>query len=134
MSLIDRGANGGICLDELRRILLSDRTINIQGIDNHQLHGLSIGTFGATARTQRGTVILIFHQYAYHGRGKSIHSSLQLKDNGVTVNDRPMSLNGDQSLITADGYAIPLDFKNGRAYLNLRPFTEDEFETYPMSS
>ena len=88
----------------------------------------------ATARTQRGYIILIFHQHAYHGRGKSIHSSLQLEDNGVSVNDRPVSLNGTQSLTTEDGYAIPLDFKNGRAYLNLRPFTEDEFETYPMSS
>ena len=131
LSLIDRGANGGICGDDLRKISLTERSINVQGIDNHQLQGLAIGTFGATVRTQRGYVILIFHQYAYHGRGKSIHSSLQLEDNGVSVNDRPASLNGAQSLVTEDGYAIPLDFKNGLAYLNLRPFTTDEFETLP---
>ena len=109
----------------------TDQSMSKVSIDNHQLQGLAIGTFGATARTQKGLVILIFHQYAYHGRGKSIHSSLQLEDNGVSVNDRPVSLNGTQSLITEDGYAIPLDFKNGLAYLNLRPFTEDEFENLP---
>ena len=78
--------------DEMRRISLTDRTIYVQGIGNHQLPGLAIGTFGATARTQRGIVILIFRQYAYHGLGKSVHSSLQLKDNGVAVNDQPISL------------------------------------------
>ena len=33
MSLIDRGANGGICGDDLSRILLSDKTINVQHIE-----------------------------------------------------------------------------------------------------
>ena len=131
LSLIDRGANGGICGDDLRRISLTDRSINVQGIGNPQLQGLAIRTSGATTRTQRGDVVLIFHQYAYHGRGKSIHSSLQLDDNGVKVNAPPVSLNGEQSLLTDDGYAIPLDFNNGLNYLNLRPFTDDELETQP---
>ena len=103
LSLIDRGANGGICGDDLRKVSLTERSINVQGIDNHQLQGLAIETFGATARTQRGYVILIFRQYAYHGCGKSIHSSLQLEDNGVSIIDRPVSLKGAQSLVTEDG-------------------------------
>ena len=105
LSLIDRGANGGICGDDLRKVSLTERSINVQGIDNHQLQGLAIGTFGATARTQRGYVIL------NHSRGKSIHSSLQLEDTGVSVNDRTVSLNGTQSLITEDGYATPPRFQ-----------------------
>ena len=79
---------------------------NVQGIDNNQLPGLPIGTFGVTARTQRGNIILVFHQYAHHSRGKSIHSSLQLEDNGVAVRDRQVASNGEQSLITNEGYAI----------------------------
>ena len=30
-----------------------------------------------------------------------------------------------------DGYALPLDFVNGLAYLNIRPFTDDEWNTLP---
>ena len=79
-SLIDRGANGGIAGNDMRLICFDrDRTINVQGIDNHQLPHLKIGTFGATVNTQNGPVILIFNQYAYHGSGKTIHSSLQLE-------------------------------------------------------
>ena len=29
------------------------------------------------------------------------------------------------------GYAIPLDFRNGLVYLNLRPFTDNELEAPP---
>ena len=36
-----------------------------------------------------------------------------------------------QSLITDDWYAIPLDFRNGLAYLNMCPFTDDELENLP---
>jgi hypothetical protein len=48
-SLIDRGANGEIAGDDMRLICFDrDRTINVQGIDNHQqLPHLKIGTFGA---------------------------------------------------------------------------------------
>ena len=48
-SLIDRGANGGIAGNDMRLICFDrDRTINVQGIDNHQVPHLKIGTFGAT--------------------------------------------------------------------------------------
>lgn len=132
MSLVDRGANGGICGDDMKVIFYSGRTIDVQGIDNHELPQLRICTCGGVVRTQRGHVLLLFHQYAYHGRGKSIHSSLQLEDNLVTVNDRAATLNGAQSLVTHDGYAIPLDFRNGLPYLNIRPFTDDELTTLPQ--
>ena len=58
MSLVDRGAIGCICGDDMRRISLTNQTIKVQGIDNHQLPGLAIGTFGATACTQRGNVTI----------------------------------------------------------------------------
>ena len=131
-SLIDRGANGGIAGDDMRLICFDkDRRINVQGIDNHQLPQLKIGTFGATVNTQNGPVILIFNQYAYHGKGKTIHSSLQLEDNSVAVDDKSKRMGGSQTLSTTDGYVIPLDFDRGLMYLNLRPFTDDEFRRYP---
>jgi hypothetical protein len=50
-------------------------TIDAQEIDNYEIPRLRIGSFGAVAYTQRGKVILVFNQYAYHGRGQSIQSS-----------------------------------------------------------
>lgn len=64
-------------------------------------------------------------------RDKSIHSSLQLEDNGAAVNDMPASINGAKSLVAINGSMIPLDFRNGLAYLNLRPCTDAKFEELP---
>jgi len=109
LSLVDRGANGGICGDNMTLISYTGRTIDVQGIDNHELPQLKLCSCGGVVRTQqRGPAILIFNQYAFHGQGKSIHPSLQLEDN-KSINQ------GHQSLTTTDGYAIPLDFKNGLA-------------------
>lgn len=108
-----------------------DRTIDVQGIDNHQVPSLRLGTFGAVAKAKQGEVILIFCQYAHINRGKSIHSSLQLEDNNISVNDRPIRLRGEQSLTTSEGYVFPLDFKRGLAYLKIRPHTDKEFVKLP---
>ena len=131
LSLVDRGANGGICGDDMTLISYTGRTIDVQGIDNHELPQLKLCSCGGVVRTQRGPAILIFNQYAFHGRGKSIHSSLQLEDNKIQVNDRCSINQGHQSLATPDGYAIPLDFRNGLAYLNIRPFTKKEWNELP---
>ena len=59
MSLVDRGANGGICDDNVRPVFLSDRTIDIHGIDNHQIPALSsIGTFGSHPYTRQINTLL----------------------------------------------------------------------------
>ena len=130
-SLVDRGANGGLAGDDMRKIAMSDRFIDVQGIDNHMVPHLRIGTFGAVVRTKSGSyIILIFNQYAYHGRGKSIHSCLQMMDAGVTVDDTSRVLGGEQCL-KIEEYIIPLSFSNGLAYLELRPFTNEEWEKLP---
>ena len=77
--------------------------------------------------TQRGNAILVFNQYAHHGRGQSIHSSLQLEDNDITVDDHPVTLGGSQSLLASDGRVIQLDFVNGIARLRFRPFTDNKW-------
>ena len=131
-SLVDRGANGGLAGDDMRKIAMSDRFIDVQGIDNHMVPHLRIGTFGAVVRIKSGShIILIFNQYAYHGHGKSIHSCLQMMDAGVTVDDTSRVLGGEQCL-KIEEYIIPLSFSNGLAYLELRPFTNKEWEKLPI--
>ena len=76
-SLVDRGANGGLAGSDMRLIDYDgDRTIDVQGIDNHKVPNLRLGKFRVVARTKTGNVLLIFCQYAHIQKGKSIHSSL----------------------------------------------------------
>jgi hypothetical protein len=59
-SLIDRSANGGIAGADTRVIERHPHgTVDIRGIDNHEITSIPIVTAGAVPRSQRGDVILI---------------------------------------------------------------------------
>jgi hypothetical protein len=91
-----------------------------------------IGTVGAVVNTLRGEVIAIMHQYAYTGKGGTLHSSSQLKWCGNDVNDHSIKIDGGrQRLTTPDGYIIPIDVRRGLPYITMRPFTDEEFEELP---
>jgi hypothetical protein len=78
LSLIDRGANGGVSGEHVRVIFCTSRTVDIKGIDNHHVNDIGIGTVGGVANTQKDPVIAIMHQYTLLGKGDSIHSPSQL--------------------------------------------------------
>jgi len=65
---VDRGANGGIAGDDVCIIEKSDQTIDVRGIDNHQITNILIVTAGGVIKTQHGPTIAILHQYAYTDR------------------------------------------------------------------
>jgi hypothetical protein len=91
-----------------------------------------IGTVGAVVNTQRGEVIAIMHQYAYTGKGGTIHSSGQLEWCGNDINNRSIKIEGGrQQLTTPDGYVIPINVRRGLPYITMRPFTDEEFEELP---
>jgi hypothetical protein len=72
------------------------------------------------------------HQYAYTGKGGTIHSSGQLEWCGNDVNDPSIKIDGGrQRLTTPDGYVIPIDVKRGLPYITMCPFTDKEFEQLP---
>jgi len=131
-SLVDRGANGGIAGEDVRIIEKSDRTVDVRGIDNHQITDIPIVTAGGVIKTQHGPAIAILHQYAYTGQGKTIHSSGQLEWYKNDVNDKSIKVSGGlQRILTNDGYAIPISIRDGLPYVALRPFTDEEWETLP---
>jgi hypothetical protein len=133
-SLIDRGANGGIAGTDTRIIdRHPHRTVDIRGIDNHEITSIPIVTAGAVARSQRGDVILILHQYAYHPQqGRSIHSSCQLESFANDVNERSIHISGGlQRIQTVDGYVFPLSIRDGLPYLGMRPYTDSEYDSLP---
>ena len=86
-SLVDRGANGGIAGDDVRIIDRTHRSVDVRGIDNHQLTNIPIVTAGGVATSQHGDVIVILNQYAYTGKGRTIHSCAQMEWYKSDVND-----------------------------------------------
>ena len=93
-SLVDRGANGGIAGNDVKIIERLNRRVDVQGIDNHQMNDIPIVTAGGVTNTQKGDVIVILHQYAYVGKGTSIHSSAQIEAYNNHVDDRTIKAGG----------------------------------------
>jgi len=95
-SLVDCGANGGIGGSDVRVIHKTHHSVDVQGINNHQMVDIPIATVGGVINTQRGEVIAILHQYAYTGVGTSIHSPAQLEWYKNDVNDKSIKAGGLQ--------------------------------------
>ena len=132
-SLVDRGANGGIAGDDVRVISQdAHRSVNVRGIDNHEITSIPIVTCGGVVQSQHGPIIAIMNQYVYHPHQKSIHSSGQLEWFKQDVNDHSTKIpNGLQRIKTNDDYILPLQMRQGLPYLPLRPYTDDEWDTLP---
>ena len=130
--LVDRGANGGLAGSDMRVIHKTHRKSNIQGIDNHEVTGLDVVTAATLLNTSQGKVIGIFNEYAYLGKGSSIHSSGQLEWFKTNVDEKSVKVGGTQLITTLDGYSVPLLIKDGLAYATSlgRP-TEQDMDTYP---
>ena len=127
LTLIDRGANGGIAGDDVRVITrVPARFVDVQGIDNHQVTDIPIVTSLGMIQTQRGPAIAVMNQQAYIGKGQSILSSGQMEHFKIHVDDKSVKVGGKQQLTTPEGFIIPLDIRNGLPYLKMRPPTDRE--------
>ena len=130
--LVDRGANGGLAGSDMRVIYKTHRKINISGIDNPEVTGLDVVTAATLLNTSLGKVIGIFNEYAYLGKGSSIHSSGQLEWFKTLVDEKSIKVGGTQLITTLDGYSVPLLIRDGLAYATSlgRP-TDQDMDTYP---
>ena len=130
--LVDRGANGGLAGSDMHVIHKTQRKINIQSIDNHEVTGLDVVTAATLLNTSQGKVIGIFNEYAYLGKGSSIHSSGQLEWFKTNVDEKSVKVGGTQLITTLDGYSVPLRIKDGLAYAtSLGKPTDQDMDTYP---
>ena len=92
------------------------RTADVSGINDHTIQGLPIATVARVVESHLGPICLIMHQYAYHGKGKTIHSIVQVEHHGNDVNDKSLKVKGGKQRIkTPDGYTIPLQIRGGLA-------------------
>ena len=129
--LVDRGANGGLAGSDMRVIHKTQRKINIQGIDNHEVTGLDVVTAATLLNTSQGKVIGIFNEYAYLGKGSSIHSSGQLEWFKTNADEKSVKVGGTQLITTLDRYSVPLLIKDGLAYAtSLGKPTDQDMDTY----
>ena len=129
---IDRGANGGLAGSDVRILERTGRTVSVTGIDNHELPGLDIVTCAPLLHTNHGKVVLIMHEYAYYGRGNTIHSPGQIEWFQNTCDDKSFHVGGKQVINFLDGYSTPLQCRTGLMYMSLlgQP-TDADLNTYP---
>ena len=130
--MVDHGANEDLASSDMHVIHRTYCKINIQGIDNHEVTGLDVVTAATLLNTSQGKVIGIFNEYAYLGKGSSIHSSGQLEWFKTNVDEKSVKVGGTQLITTLDGYSVPLLIKDGLAYATSlgRPTAQD-MDTYP---
>ncbi|KAL7564284.1 hypothetical protein ACA910_014347 [Epithemia clementina (nom. ined.)] len=130
--LVDRGANGGLAGSDMRILEKTGRHISIIGIDNHELTGLPIVTCATMLDTNQGPIIGIFNEYAYYGKGKSIHAPAQFEHFGLFVDDKSVKVGGQQRVTTLDGRALPLQVLDGLSYLKtIGTPSDSDMEKYP---
>jgi hypothetical protein len=130
-SLIDSGANGGLSGSDVIVLAETLQTVDVTGIADNILKKIPICTVAGLIQSQHGPIIGVFHQYAHHGSGKTIHSVSQLRQFGTIVDDTPRNFGGRQCLETLDGYIIPLSVRSGLSFMDMSPPTKTELETYP---
>ena len=73
------------------------------------------------------------HQCTYHGKGKTIHSCVQVEHYGNDVNDKSRKVNsGKQRITTIENYIIPLQIREGLVYMDMRLPTDQELVGLPQ--
>ena len=117
--------------DDVMVIERGERSATVNGIDGHTVQDLPVCTVAAQVKSNKGPIILIMHQYAYLGKGKTIHSSGQIEYYKNAVDDKSSKVGGKQCIVTPDGYVIPLNIKNGLAYMDMSKPTDQEFSSLP---
>jgi len=108
-TLVDRGANGGTLGNDAKVIFKHSKTVDVTGVDNHELNALPM--VNATAKTiaDKGPVILVLRNYAYHGLNWTLHSAGQIEWCLNKVYDTSMKVGGRQVIKTVDGYCVPIN-------------------------
>jgi hypothetical protein len=132
-ALIDGGSNGGLGGSDVRVLWETYSTADVTGIGGKSFTNLPICTVGAVIQTNKGPIIGVFNQYAYYGKGQTVHSVNHLKHFGIIVDDSPRQFaHGKQRLKTPEGYFIPISIRNGLPYIDMHPPTDEELEAYPQ--
>jgi len=122
-TLVDRGANGGVLGNDTKVIFKRNKTVDVTGIDNHELNALPMVHATAKAIVDKGPVILILRNYAHHGLNRTLHSAGQIEWYLNEACDTSMKVGGRQVIKTVDGYYVPINIIQGLPYMQMEPNT-----------
>ena len=127
-TLVDRGANGCILGRDTRVVHFTDQYIDLNGIDDHTVRNLRIGTGAGLVMSNQGPLIFLFHQGAIMYDGKTIISPGQMEYFGCQVFDRPkFTMKEHPFMVTPSGdFKVPMAIQAGLPYIKMRPPTDDE--------
>jgi len=71
------------------------------------------------------------NQYAHAGKGHTIHSSPQMEYYGLSVEEKSRKVGGLQQITTNDSFVFTINIRCGLPYLDMRPFTDEEWDELP---
>jgi len=128
-TLADRGANGGTLGNDAKVIFKRNKTVDVTGVANHELNALPM--VDATAKTiaDKGPVILVLRNYAYHGLNQTLHSAGQIKWYLNKACDTSMKVGGGQVIKTVNGHHVPINIIRGLPCMQMEPNAAEEFDT-----
>ena len=130
-TLVDRGANGGMLGNDAKVIFKRNKTVDVTGIDNHELNSLPMVNATAKTITDEGPVILVLRNCAYHGLNRTLHAAGQIEWYQNKVCDTSMKVGGRQVIKTVDGCHIPINVIRGLPCMQMEPNAAKEFDTLP---
>ena len=90
-SLVDTGANSGLAGADVCVLERTGRKVSVTGIADHELPDLDIVTCAALIQNNHGKVNMLIHEYAYYGRGNTIHSPCQIEWFNNTCDDKSLN-------------------------------------------
>ena len=116
----------------MRQLDFALRTINLSGLDDHQVNKLRIAHSVALINSTEGKCIGHWFQMAHMPNGKSILSTLQMEAYGCVVNDKPAMISKEHPFVKSPcGKIFPLSTRQGLMYLDIKPPTDGGLEKYP---
>jgi len=131
MSTVDGGNNRGVSGPGMRLLsyVSPERRVDLWGFQGRVVSNILIGRFGSIIRLNTDEEVLaIFSEYVHDPESQvhAIHSTLQLTDQGMNVEDRSPRFGTPPSITTLEGDVIPLIFNDGLPTLRLRYPTDTE--------
>jgi len=133
LSTVDGGNNRGVSGPGMRFLnhASPERRVDLFGFQGRVENGILIGSFASVVRIDTGEEVLaIFSEYAHvPTNSHAIHSTIQLTDQGMIVEDRSPRFGTPPSIATPEGDVIPLLFADGIPMLQLRHPTDMEVTT-----
>ena len=96
-------------------------------MDSNKIKYIPIVIAGEVVNTtQSPIIVVILNQYLYSGKGRSIHSSIQLKIFGNKVNKKSKKAGGKILIKTKGSQTIPLYINLGLPYMDMKPYIDSE--------